>query len=109
MNVGQSLLWPLTLPYGAVVRLKARAYEKGLLRQRRLNGVVISVGNITTGGTGKTPMVLWLAERLLAEGKKPGILTRGYRGEASAIGSTSDEVQLLQARLGDRVAFGVGA
>ncbi len=109
MNLGESLLWPLTLPYGAVVRLKARAYEKGLLRQRRLNGVVISVGNITTGGTGKTPMVLWLAERLLVEGKKPGILTRGYRGEASLTGSTSDEVQLLQARLGDRVAVGVGA
>ncbi len=109
MNLGESLLWPLTLPYGAVVRLKARAYAKGLLPQRSLNGVVISVGNITTGGTGKTPMVLWLAERLLAEGKKPGILTRGYRGEISLAGSTSDEVQLLQSRLGDRVAFGIGA
>jgi tetraacyldisaccharide 4'-kinase len=97
------------LPYGTVVRLKARAYAKGLPRQRRLSGVVISVGNITTGGTGKTPMVLWLAERLLAEGKKPGILTRGYRGETSLAGSTSDEAQLLQTRLGDRVAFGFGA
>ena len=109
MNIGQSLLCPLTLPYGAVVRLKARAYKKGLLRQQRLRGVVISVGNLTTGGTGKTPMVLWLAERLLAEGKKTGILTRGYRGEISPAGSTSDEVQLLQRRLGDRVAFGIGA
>ncbi len=109
MNLGESILWPLTVPYGAVVRLKARAYAKGILRRRRLPGAVISVGNLTTGGTGKTPMVLWLAERLLAEGKKTGILTRGYRGEASSTGSTSDEVQLLQARLGDRVAFGIGA
>jgi tetraacyldisaccharide 4'-kinase len=109
VNLGQSLLWPLSVPYGAVARLRARAYEIGLLRQRRLHGVVISVGNITAGGTGKTPMVLLLAERLLAEGKKTGILTRGYRGEASSTGSTSDEVQLLQARLGDRVAFGIGA
>ena len=109
MNIDQSLLWPLTLPYGAVVRLKARAYEIGILRQQRLPGVVISVGNLTTGGTGKTPMVLWLAERLLAEGKKTGILTRGYHGENSPIGSTADEVQLLQRRLGDRVAFGIGA
>jgi tetraacyldisaccharide 4'-kinase len=54
-------------------------------------------------------MVLWLAERFLAEGKKTGILTRGYRGETSLTGSTSDEVQLLQRRLGDRVAFGIGA
>lgn len=109
MNLGQSLLWPLTLPYGAVVRLKAHAYAKGLLRRHRLHGVVISVGNLTTGGTGKTPMVLWLAERLLAEGKKTGILTRGYRGETSLARSTSDEVQLLQRRLGDRVEFGIGA
>jgi tetraacyldisaccharide 4'-kinase len=92
-----------------VVRLKARAYKKALLRQRRLSGAVISVGNLTTGGTGKTPMVLCLAEHLLAEGKKTGILTRGYRGAASSTGSTSDEVQLLQARLGNRVAFGIGA
>jgi tetraacyldisaccharide 4'-kinase len=103
------MLWPLTVPYGAVVRLKARAYAKGILRRRRLPGAVISVGNLTTGGTGKTPMVLWLAERLLAEEKKTGILTRGYRGEVSSTGSSSDEVQLLQARLGDRVAFGIGA
>jgi tetraacyldisaccharide 4'-kinase len=105
----ESLLWPLTLPYGAIVHLRARAYRTGFLRQRRLDGIVISVGNLTTGGTGKTPMVLWIAQRLLAEGKSTGILTRGYRGEGNAANSTSDEVRLLQARLGERVAFGVGA
>jgi tetraacyldisaccharide 4'-kinase len=112
-----SLLWPLSVPYGAVAHLRARAYRKGILKQRRLEGVVISVGNLTAGGTGKTPMVLWIAERLLAEGKSVGILTRGYRGKKIAPGadesvgddSTSDEVQLLKSRLGDRVAFGVGA
>lgn len=108
MTLLESLLWPLTLPYGMAVRARARAYEAGLLRQRRLDGVVISVGNLTVGGTGKTPMVLWIAQRLVAGGKKPGILTRGYRGHESAGGRTSDEVQLLQARLGDCVAFGVG-
>lgn len=109
MTLKESLLWPLALLYGAAAHLRARAYRQGILRQRRLDGVVISVGNLTTGGTGKTPMVLWIAQRLLAEGKRVGILTRGYRGEASAAGSTSDEVRLLQARLGERVAFGVGA
>jgi tetraacyldisaccharide 4'-kinase len=117
MRFWHSVLWPLTLPYGAVTHLRARAYRKGILKQRRLDGVVISVGNITVGGTGKTPMVLWLAERLLAEEKSVGILTRGYRGESAAgttqsniAGeSTSDEVQLLKARLDERVAFGVGA
>jgi len=109
MKFLESLLWPLTLPYGAVAHLRARAYRTGILRQRRLDGMVISVGNLTTGGTGKTPMVLWIAQRLLVEGKSTGILTRGYRGEGDAAFSTSDEVRLLQARLGGRVAFGVGA
>ena len=125
MTLKDSLLWPLTLPYGAVSRLRARAYRSGALKPQRLDGTVISVGNLTTGGTGKTPMVMWIAERLTEEGKHVGILTRGYRGETSGQNSarhetaygrdetrvepTSDEVQLMKARLGNRVAFGVGA
>ncbi|MGA9885723.1 MAG: tetraacyldisaccharide 4'-kinase [Candidatus Acidiferrales bacterium] len=103
------LLRLLAFPYGAAVRLRASFYQAGMLRQRRLDGVVISVGNLTVGGTGKTPMVLWLAERLAAEGKPVAILTRGYRGKKSAEGKTSDEAQLLRARLGDRAEVGVGA
>src|SRR5258708_36743945 len=70
---------------------------------KRLNTPVISVGNLTVGGTGKTPMVLWLAERFLAEGKHVAILSRGYRGS----GGTSDEVEMMKERLGDRGVFGV--
>lgn len=109
MNFAQTLLWPLSVPYGAFAHLRARLYRTGMLHQKRLDGVVISVGNLTTGGTGKTPMVLRIAEHLLTEGKSPGILTRGYRGESGPSGATSDEVRLLQARLGPRVRFGVGA
>ncbi len=121
MRLGAPFLWPLSLVYGGAAHLRARAYQTGILRQRRLDGVVISVGNLTVGGTAKTPMVLWIAQRLLAEGKRVGILTRGYKGESvagtspgasptSADGeSTSDEVRLLKARLGEQVAFGVGA
>jgi tetraacyldisaccharide 4'-kinase len=117
MTLKDSLLWPLTLPYGAVSHLRARAYRNGILKQQHLDGIVISVGNLTTGGTGKTPMVLWIAGRLAAERKSVGILTRGYRGKfgsktasaADGSESTSDEVQLLKARLGEAVAFGVGA
>jgi tetraacyldisaccharide 4'-kinase len=121
VTLKETLLWPLSLVYGAVARIRALAYEKKIFRQRRLDGVVISVGNLTVGGTGKTPMVLWVAERLLAEGKSLAILTRGYRGKSvlsepgksqisgnSMVGSTSDEVQVLQSRLGERVMFGVG-
>lgn len=91
-------------------------YASDMVRPKRLDAVVISVGNLTVGGTGKTPMVLWIAERLVADGKRTGILTRGYRGTPTnatgpggAFDSTSDEVRLLWARLGPQVAFGVGA
>ena len=98
------LLWPLSLVYGAAARLHASLYALGVYTTRHLNAPVISVGNLSVGGTGKTPMVLWLAERFLAEHKRVAILSRGYRGS----GGTSDEVKMLKGRLGDRVVFGVG-
>jgi tetraacyldisaccharide 4'-kinase len=104
LRVVGAFLWPVAFLYGALTRLRAESYRRGWLRPCRLKGVVISVGNLTVGGTGKTPMVLWLAERLLAKGERIAILTRGYRGS----GGSSDEVELLRARLGDRVPVGVG-
>jgi tetraacyldisaccharide 4'-kinase len=107
MNVSppvRMLLWPLSLLYGAIVRLRVWLYAKGLLRQKRLKAPVVSVGNLTVGGTGKTPMVIWLAERFLAEGKRVAILSRGYRGA----NGTSDEIELMKFRLQNRVSFGVG-
>jgi tetraacyldisaccharide 4'-kinase len=98
------LLWPLSVVYGGYVRTRAWLYENGWLKQSRLGGKVISVGNLTVGGTGKTPMVLWLAEKFLAEGKRVAILSRGYRGS----GGTSDEIELMKHRLQGRVMFGVG-
>lgn len=109
MNFKQALVWPLTVPYGAAVRVRARAYGVGLLSPKRLDACVISVGNLTVGGTGKTPMVVWIAQRLLREGKRAGILTRGYRGTMGTGGPTSDEVEIFKARLGDQVPVGVGA
>jgi len=99
------LLWPLSYVYGVAARWRVALYTKGIRKTRRLNTPVISVGNLTVGGTGKTPMVLYLAEKFLAEGKRVGVLTRGYRGSSG----TSDEVEMLRQRLGDRVVFGVGA
>jgi tetraacyldisaccharide 4'-kinase len=98
------VLWPLSVLYAAIVKLRASLYEKGVLRSKRLHTPVISVGNLTLGGTGKTPMVIWLAERFLAQGKRVAILTRGYKGSDG----TSDEIELMKSRLGKRVQFGVG-
>jgi tetraacyldisaccharide 4'-kinase len=99
------LLWPLSMVYGLMVRSKTAFYRSGIFGQKRLKGAVVSVGNITVGGTGKTPMVLWLAEKFLSDGKSVAILSRGYRGR----GGSSDEVELLRKRLGSRVRFGIGA
>jgi tetraacyldisaccharide 4'-kinase len=100
----RALLWPPSLVYGAVVRLRVWLYAHGWLKQKRLKGTVISVGNLSVGGTGKTPMVIWLAEKFLAEGKRVAILSRGYRG----VGGTSDEIELMKSRLQGRATFGVG-
>jgi tetraacyldisaccharide 4'-kinase len=97
-------LWPFALLYGLVVRCRTWLYAKGWLKQKRLDATVISIGNLTTGGTGKTPMVIWLAEKFLAEGRRVGILSRGYRGA----GGTSDEIEVMKQRLRGRVLFGVG-
>jgi tetraacyldisaccharide 4'-kinase len=99
------LLWPLSLVYATAATLRAWLYKHGWLKQQRLKRPVISVGNLTTGGAGKTPMVIWLAERLLAEGKRVAILSRGYGGS----NGTSDEIELMKQRLEGRALFGVGS
>ena len=98
------LLWPLSSLYGGVAWLRASSYTRGWFQRQKLKGAVISVGNLTVGGTGKTPMVIWLAEKLVAEGKRVAVLSRGYRGT----GKTSDEIELMKNRLQGRVLFGVG-
>ncbi len=101
------LLWPLGVLYGLAARVRARLYRHRIFPTRRLEGIVISVGNLTAGGTGKTPLVLWIAERLIAHGERPAILTRGYGGSQSR-GRAADEVSLLRMRLGERAELGVG-
>jgi len=72
------ILPPLSQLYGAITRSRALLYERGTFRAKKLPKPVISVGNITAGGTGKTPLVEWVARTLTASGKKVCILTRGY-------------------------------
>lgn len=106
------LLWPLSLLYSLVARTKSWCYARGIFRKRKLPGTVISVGNLTVGGTGKTPTVLAIADYLAAQGKHAAILTRGYRGASDADSSgvpQSDEVALLRERLAGKVQLGVGA
>jgi tetraacyldisaccharide 4'-kinase len=76
------LLLPLSLLFCTLVQVRRLLYHLGWLRQTRLPVPVIVVGNITVGGTGKTPLVIWLAEVLRQAGYRPGIVTRGYRGKS---------------------------
>ncbi|HLJ40198.1 MAG TPA: tetraacyldisaccharide 4'-kinase [Candidatus Acidoferrales bacterium] len=118
MTLAQSLLWPLSILYGAGARLRAWAYRAGIVHQRRLRGVVISVGNLTVGGTGKTPMTIWLAQRFAASENKTAVLSRGYRPLPQSPRAVAgieipqgwnDEAALLHNRLGNKVEIGVGA
>ncbi len=73
------LLQALAWPYGAASAIRASLYRYGWLATRKLPCRVISVGNLTVGGTGKTPVVICLTEWLLAQGHRVGVLSRGYR------------------------------
>jgi len=94
-GTGASLLRAATAvaswPYAGAMRIRRWAYRAGLRKSHAAGAAVICVGNITTGGTGKTPMVAWVVGRLKAAGRTPAILTRGYR----ATNGLSDEADLL--------------
>ncbi|HEY6872641.1 MAG TPA: tetraacyldisaccharide 4'-kinase [Geobacteraceae bacterium] len=97
--VDRLMLFLLTLcsiPYELTVRFRAHAYAIGLLPSRRLPLPVVSVGNLTVGGTGKTPAVAMLARFFMARGKRVAVLSRGYGGSlAGKEGVVSDGTVLL--------------
>lgn len=77
-------LWPASLLYRLLSALRRLAYSSGALPAVKLPVAAIVVGNIVVGGTGKTPLVLWLAAMLKKDGRRPGIVSRGYHGSAAA-------------------------
>ncbi len=100
------LLGPPALLWRAAASLRIAAYRNGWLRRNRLNAFTICVGNLTTGGAGKTPMVAWLVERLHQAGHTPAVLTRGYGrsssgqtilypGERADVADCGDEALML--------------
>lgn len=81
MKRGGVVLPPLSALYGAAIRARLAAYARGLLPVSKLPRPVISIGNLTAGGTGKTPLVEWISRALASDGKKVCVLTRGYKRE----------------------------
>lgn len=78
------VLWPLSWLFAAVAAVRRGAYRVGVLRTIRVSQPVIVVGNITVGGTGKTPLVIWLAQQLATRGYRPAVITRGYGGASKS-------------------------
>jgi len=77
-------------PYGAVAGARRRLYESGWLRSERVDAPVVSVGNLTWGGTGKTPLLAFLAAHLEERGRRVGVVSRGYRRSSSGLVVVSD-------------------
>jgi len=78
------LLYPLSLVFRVAVALRRLMFRLGVLRSVRAGVPVVVVGNLTVGGTGKTPLILALAQALRSRGLRPGILSRGYRGSSAS-------------------------
>ena len=82
LTPGQRPMWWLSwaaAPYEMATRLRAYGYEHGWFARRHLPVPVISIGNLTVGGTGKTPLVIQITEWLLEAGRRVAVLSRGYR------------------------------
>lgn len=90
--IARAGLAALAAPYGLAVACRNAGYDRGLFRVGTAGAPVISVGNLTLGGTGKTPLVAWVAGWLLDAGRRPAIASRGY---GAARGGTSDEAAEL--------------
>src|SRR5262245_11784908 len=73
-----AFFWLPSKVYSVLTRVRGRAYEKGYAETVRMPVPVFCVGNLTVGGSGKTPVTLWLAERLQGLGRRPAVLSRGY-------------------------------
>ncbi|HEV7612793.1 MAG TPA: tetraacyldisaccharide 4'-kinase [Steroidobacteraceae bacterium] len=108
-------LLPLSFIYGAAAGLRRYLYAKGLRVSTRMSSPVIVIGNLSVGGTGKTPLVCWMVERLTDLGFRPGVVTRGYGGSSGGArlidtgddpDTVGDESILLKHRTGAPVAIG---
>lgn len=93
-KIVKSVLWILSVPYRGIIWVRRFLYDRGILKSIKVNAPVISVGNITWGGSGKTPFVDFLVQELKSMKSNPVVLTRGYMADKGA--QESDEAKFLE-------------
>jgi tetraacyldisaccharide 4'-kinase len=98
MRPADLLLAPAGAAWRGIMRARNLLFDRRVLSTQRLPVPVVSVGNLAFGGTGKTPMVAWVARRLLEAGRRPAVLSRGYAARGGAL---DDENEMLRAQLPD--------
>jgi tetraacyldisaccharide 4'-kinase len=91
----RAVLRAVSVPYGWVVAARNAAYDAGVLGSRSAPIPVVSVGNLTLGGTGKTPLVAWVARRLAGRGHRPAIVSRGYAARPGVVSDEAAELALV--------------
>jgi tetraacyldisaccharide 4'-kinase len=94
-------LWPVSLLFRALAALRVLLFRAGILKSERLPVPVIVVGNIFIGGTGKTPLTIWLVEQLRAAGLTPGVISRGHGGNSGESGEGGPREVLPDSRAAD--------
>ncbi len=94
-TLGRTGLSAIEIPYEALVRLRNYGYDNSILTAKKVSAPVISVGNLTLGGTGKTPLVAWLAHWFARHNKKPAIISRGYKAKSGQLSDEAAELKIL--------------
>ncbi len=84
IETGTKFLYPLALTWEAIYRIRRAFYNYDIFQSNEFRVPIISIGNITFGGTGKTPFTIWISNKLEARDKKVAVLTRGYKGKAES-------------------------
>lgn len=105
MKILKIILTPLVLIYGLIISIRNLFFDKSVFKSEKVNAKVISIGNINVGGSGKTPLVIYISNLLLKSGYKVGVLSRGYGRKSSGykLVSKGNEILTSVEECGDEI------
>jgi tetraacyldisaccharide 4'-kinase len=95
MNRFRIILYPFVIVYAAAVKIRNLFFDKNVFKTKKVDAKIVSIGNINVGGSGKTPLVIYLANMLKNEKKKVGVISRGYRRKTSGYKFVCDGSKIL--------------